>query len=509
MTQFSRDEQERVWVRGKKNMEYVQFAPTGSQTILCCQCGAATSPNPSNMCVACLRTQVDITEGIPKQVHLNFCKSCERYLQPPNTWVSCALESRELLSLCLKKLKGLSKVRLIDAGFVWTEPHSKRIKMKLTIQKEVIGTTILQQVFVVEFVVQGQMCGDCHRREAKDFWKAVVQVRQKTTHKKTFFYLEQLIIKHQAHKNTLRIKQQSEGLDFFFSTPQDAKKFVAFLQSVVPCRNKLSQRLISHDIHTSSYNYSNTHSVELIPVCKDDVICLPLKLAHSLGNIGQFVICIRIGTSVRVLDPTTLQTADISCNVYWRSPFNSLLSYKQLTEFMVLQSEPVESAKDTNASTQLCLADVWVTRTSEIGLNDAQYHCRSHLGHLLKAGDLVMGIDFATSNLNDENLDKLSADKIPDVILVRKVYGDQNDRKKARKWKLRTLEKDTEGENQEQIDREYDDFLEDLEEDKVYRQNVNIYKDPSKVGLSATAEDAPEINLEEMLDELNIDDVEM
>ena len=57
-----------------------------------------------------------------------------------------------------------------------------------------------------------------------------------TTHKKTFFYLEQLIIKHQAHKNTLRIKQQSEGLDFFFSTPQDAKKFVAFLQSVVPCR---------------------------------------------------------------------------------------------------------------------------------------------------------------------------------------------------------------------------------------------------------------------------------
>lgn len=30
------------------------------------------------------------------------------------------------------------QVRLIDAGFVWTEPHSKRIKMKLTIQKEVI-----------------------------------------------------------------------------------------------------------------------------------------------------------------------------------------------------------------------------------------------------------------------------------------------------------------------------------------------------------------------------------
>lgn len=38
---------------------------------------------------------------------------------------------------------------------------------------------ILQQVFVVEFVIQSQMCDDCHRVEAKDFWKAVVQVRQK------------------------------------------------------------------------------------------------------------------------------------------------------------------------------------------------------------------------------------------------------------------------------------------------------------------------------------------
>lgn len=34
------------------------------------------------------------------------------------------------------------------------------------------------QVFVVDYVVQPQMCGDCHRVEAKDFW-AVVQVRQK------------------------------------------------------------------------------------------------------------------------------------------------------------------------------------------------------------------------------------------------------------------------------------------------------------------------------------------
>lgn len=72
-------------------------------------------------------------------------------------------------------------MRLIDAGFVWTEPHSKRLKVKLTIQKEVQSGTVLQQVFIVDFVVQGQMCTDCHRVEAKDYWRAVVQVRQKVS----------------------------------------------------------------------------------------------------------------------------------------------------------------------------------------------------------------------------------------------------------------------------------------------------------------------------------------
>lgn len=48
---------------------------------------------------------------------------------------------------------------------------------------QVMNGAILQQVFVVDYVVQPQMCGDCHRVEAKDFWKAVVQVRQKVMRK--------------------------------------------------------------------------------------------------------------------------------------------------------------------------------------------------------------------------------------------------------------------------------------------------------------------------------------
>jgi nonsense-mediated mRNA decay protein 3 len=79
------------------------------------------------------------------------------------------------MALCLKRLKNLSKVRLVDAKFVWTEPHSKRIKVQLSVQAEVVQGTILQQSFVVEYVVGGQMCDTCRRVEAKDTWNANVR----------------------------------------------------------------------------------------------------------------------------------------------------------------------------------------------------------------------------------------------------------------------------------------------------------------------------------------------
>jgi nonsense-mediated mRNA decay protein 3 len=108
-------------------------------------------PNQSNTCINCLKSQIDITEGIPKQLIMQHCRECNRYLRPP--WTHAPLESGELLAICLKQVKGLKRVKLVDAGFVWTEPHSKRIKVRLTVQKEVLNGTLLQQSFVVEFVI--------------------------------------------------------------------------------------------------------------------------------------------------------------------------------------------------------------------------------------------------------------------------------------------------------------------------------------------------------------------
>ena len=186
-------------------------------------------PNEAKTCINCLKSQIDITEGIPKQLVLYHCRECSRYLRPP--WTHCELESPELLTLCLKQVKGLKRVKLIDAGFVWTEPHSRRIKVKLTVQKEVLNGTLLQQSFVVEFVVTNQQCTDCQKSFTPHTWVAQVQVRQRVDHKRTFLFLEQLIIKHNAAEKCISIKEVHDGLDFQFKNKSHANRLVDFISN--------------------------------------------------------------------------------------------------------------------------------------------------------------------------------------------------------------------------------------------------------------------------------------
>lgn len=94
----------------------------------------------------------------------------------------------------------------MDASWIWTEPHSRRLKVKLTVQKEVGNGAVLQQAMTVTFVVRNQQCDTCAAAFTNNTWTAVVQVRQRVDHKRTFFYLEQLILKHSAHSQCTNIQ---------------------------------------------------------------------------------------------------------------------------------------------------------------------------------------------------------------------------------------------------------------------------------------------------------------
>lgn len=137
-----------------------------------------------------------------------------------------------------------------------------------------------------------------------------------------------------------------------------------------------------------------------------------------------------------------LLVAELDSPTYWRYPFHSICNPKQLVEYVVMDIEPIMNKErkvfpgQGTISMKHVLADAWIVKASELGLNDNTIHTRTHLGHILKPGDSVLGFNIGDSNVNDVNFEKLDKESVPDVILVKKYYGD---RKRQRNWKLKHL----------------------------------------------------------------------
>ena len=99
----------------------------------------------------------------------------------------------------------------------------------------------------------------------------------------------------------------SDGLDFFYATENHARKMVDFIQSVLPIKCQHSKKLISHDIHSNVYNYKFTFSVEIVPLSKDSIVCLPKKLTQSLGSISPICLVQRVTSTMHLMDAYTGQ----------------------------------------------------------------------------------------------------------------------------------------------------------------------------------------------------------
>jgi len=483
-------------------------------TILCCNCGAPIDGTSATgaLCYDCVKLTVDISQGVQREATLHFCKDCDRWLMPPQTWIVALPESRELLALCLKKLRGLNKVRIVDASFVWTEPHSRRLRVKITIQDSVQDGVLLQQSFEVLYLLHTQQCRECAKSYTPAHWQACVQVRQKVLHKRTFLFLEQLILKHGAHKDTLNIKEAKDGIDFFFSARNQAEKFIDFLNSVVPVKVKSSQELISLDTHTMKRTYKFSFSAEIVPVCKDDLVAIPIKLAKQAGNISPLLLCYKIGTAVYLMDPQTLQTADISGPIYWRAPFSALSDTQELIEFIVMDVEYTGQQKG-----KWKLAEATVARASDLGSNDTTYFTRTHLGGLLQPGDSAMGYLLNGTNYNNPEYEAIEqsstySSTMPDVVLVKKHFP-RKKKKSRRNWRLKRMDKD-EGDllpkkaDQDRMDREYEAFLRDVEEDEELRAALALYKqqkEEEEMSMADESDDAeaPQVNMEELLDDFD------
>lgn len=459
--------------------------------------------------------------------------------------MACDLESRELMTICLKNVNGLNKsngadggkTRLVDAGWIWTEPHSMRLKVRLTIQKEVQTGTILQQSFVVVFVVRNQQCIECQAEFRQGSWKSLVQVRQRVGHKRTFLFLEQLILKHGAHRGTLSIETFRDGMDFYFPDKGKAARFITFLENVVPIKVKASKKLIGTDDKSNISNYKYTNLVEICPLCKEDLLYLPTKTARNLGNISRLVLVKNITNNIHLIDPLTGQTAQMSAEVFWRDPIRPVITAarSRFVRYIVLGKEAVlmernVSRKKATRRNKAKLALLTTAKEDDLGINDKQFEERSHVGYLMKSGDVAVGYDLTDIQFVDDDAeDARTAGKLPDVIMLRKLYGgvatNEVDAAKQRMFKLQRLDAEKveatkskkAKKDSEDDDMDEEDFLREIEADAEMRLNMNLYKtevsmkmeaerDKDNASIAGEDEDDQKVRLDELLDGLVLDD---
>ena len=498
--------------------------------IVCCLCSAVIDANPRGTCEACMRKSLNIKTCIPTEFELQYCKECQRFLRPP--YVKIERESSDMMKLCLSRIKSYDKkVKIIDSNFIYTEPHSKMIKIKVTIQKE-IDKNIISQDLIIEFKEKWNICRDCQKLQTPHTWASCVQIRQRVPHKKTMLYLEQIILKNKMQKNSLYFEEANDGFDFFFSTRRAGEIFSNWISTVVPSKITYTKKYVS--LSTSTFTYL----VDVANVAKYDLFLLDKESYKKLGGIGPLLICTRLSSRTIFEDPRTFNHLYLDGNTFFKYKFNKFCNSNQLTEFLILdvneetdynfgninnnnnekkkknkgkkkknkknkeKSDSEEEKNDDNNNINEINEDSMSMSTNyekgikekEKKLDEEKEHIikckktfikcirnnnekdkgeiieiKSHLADVIKPGDIYLGYDLRSINLDSENSLFLEGNKnkLPDVILARKkVNVDIKEKKLKRLF---------EGKNKKENKEEKIDmmaFLEEMQDEKDLKDNI-------------------------------------
>jgi nonsense-mediated mRNA decay protein 3 len=438
--------------------------------IPCCLCGVPILPNSANQCNACLAQEFDLKSLLQKghdRIPIHQCRQCRKFARTDTVFERCGPESPQLLSICLKHIPAFvqtksstAKLQIIDAIWVWTEPNSMRLKVRVTVRTE-LENVQLQQRIMVEFEVRWKQCPDCNREFTSRTWSAIVQLRQKREQgapRKGLAALEMALRRNtEIRKNVLHIDSCRHGLDFYFLGLAQAQSFASFLQRLAPMRVKTTSKLVSTDNHSNTANIKYTLAADMVPLCRDDLILVGKGSRSKLA--GRLGLVLRVTSNISIVDASpkriaAMDTMDLPADSYYKTggdkTFPILQTAERMIRWVVLDIEPCGPNEATGALYEgppsgvdkFSMANALVARESDMGQNDSTYSCVTHLGNLIQPGDIVLGYDLestlASLSLSTSegvvDLEEVVNSNVvmPDVVLVKKVSsGNAEDEKTA------------------------------------------------------------------------------
>ncbi len=397
---------------------------------------------------------------------IHQCRQCRKFDRAGDgrNYLHLEPEGPDLMAVLLKQIPALGKsnhhakragvqgIKILDAMFVWTEPHSMRMRIMLTLKADVNDVSIQQRV-KVEFIVQWKQCPDCTKESRQRTWQAIVQLRQKRNDSRKGLLILELAIARNAEirRDILSVQTRKNGFDFYFPSIDKARYFTQYLAKAAPMRSKMTQSLVSEDVKNNTANVKTTIVCDMVPLVRDDLIVVH-KRARGVGSLtGRLCLVLKVSSVVHLVDASPARDAGISdrfsdlhAESYWKGgeekSYQLFLSPNRLVRFVVLDVEHCcepsridihdEDAKQlyqgpSRGVMKYALADVEVAKESDFGVNDETFRCVTHLGHLLQVGDIVLGYDLNTTVLprDEEEIGFNSNYDVPDIVLVRKVKG--------------------------------------------------------------------------------------
>lgn len=339
-------------------------------SILCPACGAPTTARSDGtvLCRACVAASGDDWR-LPLQRHierypkiLSFCRCplCERVLtseaSKQERWEGLELESEQLLAFLLRRVKtallgkravsaieGLSRalgdgtLTLDDARFVWTEPHSRRVKLEVVVGHSGEGGASKHKC-ELEFYEERRRCKSCLGESSTrgrkmgsgggDF-NSKIQVRVKGTGgKRTMRSLEDALKELGGAATAAR--RHAAGFDVEFASRQHAAKFLSELRRSgrAPLRvEQPTKKLVTHDEHTNAADWQRTTLVWVPPIDKHDVV---------VTGSSAFALVVGVRNTLRVVDLVTRNERDVTAEQYFKDPFEAVMSTTDLADFEVL-----------------------------------------------------------------------------------------------------------------------------------------------------------------------------
>ncbi|KAL2928720.1 60S ribosomal export protein NMD3, partial [Bienertia sinuspersici] len=362
----------------------------------------------SDNCNNSLLDVEDSTSLLPKTIVIYKCESCQIYSHHSTKgsfWLKAPLNSILFKEFVLKRIRlycNLLQLRLINSV------------SKLAYKP----------------------CNSCSSQVDETRLQSVEQLRPYAAQNTSILRsLELCVLSNPPHLfNMRKIKQIDYGIDFLVTNDAYAKFLFSFLKTQAP---------IKHDeIHRNTESCQSFISALVCPVCKDDLVYLPPN--------GPLLVCITLYNTLHFIDPLTLKRYQFKGNDYWRDPFESLKTGRELVDFIVHDVNIVLN------EIPYSLVEAKVARVLDSGKYGMPMLVRTHLGNNLKPGDHALGYDlsdFVETGNCSYNI------QLPSVVLIKKYCS---------------ATKLEHGVSRKKMSPEYEQFLQGIEKNREAMFNLSL-----------------------------------